>query len=359
MSVELMMIEKPESSESKPLIKISNLSVNFKARGFLGRLRYVVRAVNNVSFEIGGGKTFGLVGESGSGKSTIGRAILRLVDIDSGSIIFEGTDVTSFRRRTLFEYRRKVQTVFQDPYSSLNPSFRAKDTIGEIIKLHLKIKGSEQNAMVVDLLKRVGLSKFHEERFPYELSGGQRQRVAIARALAAKPNLIVCDEAVSSLDVSTQAQVINLMEDLQNELGVSFLFIAHDLAVVRHLSQTIGVLNLGRLVETGPANRVYEKPAHPYTEMLLSSIPLPDPAEQRKRRNLRRRLCVDNEPPSPINPPSGCPFQTRCILAMDICREEMPASTPVSGGGVVLCHLHTSGPKLAGETVHQLFEESI
>jgi oligopeptide/dipeptide ABC transporter ATP-binding protein len=354
------MTHKPDTDgEQNPLIDVANLCVSFRARGFLGRLRYSIRAVNDVSFQIAQGKTFGLVGESGSGKSTIGRAILRLVDIDCGSIRFNGREVTSFGRRTPLAYRRNVQAVFQDPYSSLNPSHVAGDIIGEIITRHLKIKGSERQTMVVDLLKRVGLSNFHTERYPYELSGGQRQRVAIARALAANPSLIIFDEAVSSLDVSTQAQVINLLENLQKELGFSYLFIAHDLDVVRYISHTIGVLTLGRLVESGPAERVYEKPAHPYTQMLLTSIPVPNPAEQRRRRSLRRRMATDCDPPSPVTPPSGCPFRTRCTLVMQVCSENMPAPTSVIGGGEVRCHLHTTGPKLRGQSVTQLFRNSI
>ena len=338
----------------KALLEVSDLQVSYKSKNFLGQIRYMIRAVNDVGFEIGKGETFGLVGESGSGKTTVGKAILRLIEIDGGSICFDGLEAPPSIERVPLEYRRHVQAVFQDPYSSLNPSHLAGDIIGEPITRHLKIRGKERQSLVVDLLRKVGLSGIHAHRYPYELSGGQRQRIAIARALASNPRLIVCDEPVSALDVSTQAQVINLLEDLQEELVVSYLFIAHDLAVVRHISHNIGVVNLGWLVEIGPSDRVYEQPAHPYTEMLLASIPVPNPAEQRRRRSLRQQLYIDADLPSPVKPPPGCPFQTRCTMAMNICREEMPVPTPVNGGGLVRCHLHTTGPKLEGRSVLQL-----
>ncbi len=344
------------NSMNNTLLQVSNLQVSYKSKNFFGQIRYRVRAVNDISFEIGKGKTFGLVGESGSGKTTVGKAILRLIEIDGGAVSFDGMVAPHSIQKVPLEFKRNVQSVFQDPYSSLNPSHLAGDIIGEPITRHLKIRGSERQTMVADLLKKVGLSGIYAHRYPYELSGGQRQRIAIARALASNPRLIVCDEPVSALDVSTQAQVINLLEDLQEELLVSYLFIAHDLAVVRHISHDIGVVNLGWLVEVGPSDRVYEQPSHPYTEMLLASIPVPNAVEQRRRRTLRQSLYIDADLPSPVNPPPGCPFQTRCTLSMDICREEMPEATPVNGGGVVRCHLHTSGPKLEGRPVAVLHD---
>jgi len=248
--------------------------------------------------------------------------------------------------------------VFQDPYSSLNPSHVVSEIVGELITQHRGIRsGQERDKIVGDLLEEVGLGRHFMERFPYELSGGQRQRVAIARALSVEPQMIICDEATSALDVSIQSQVINLLEEIQERTGVSYLFIAHDLAVVRHISHDIGVLYLGYLVETGPSERVYSETAHPYTAMLLSAEPIPDPARQKRRAEVRRMYHIDAEPPSPANLPLGCPFTNRCALVMDVCHDSMPDVTPVDGGGLVRCHLHTSGPMLNGKSVIQLLLE--
>ncbi|MEM7342935.1 MAG: oligopeptide/dipeptide ABC transporter ATP-binding protein [Chloroflexota bacterium] len=341
-------------------LEVENLHVEFAGRRTLfSKPRPPVKAVNGVSFSIAPGKTFGLVGESGSGKSTIARALLRLVSNKSGSIRVDGDEVTTFDTAREKKYRAQVQVVFQDPYSSLNPSHVVGEIVGELITQHQGIKsGPERNQLVGDLLEKVGLGRHFLERFPYELSGGQRQRVAIARALSVNPQMIICDEATSALDVSIQSQVINLLEEIQDSTGVSYLFIAHDLAVVRHISHDVGVLYLGYMVESGPAERVYENSAHPYTAMLHAAEPIPDPERQKKRTEVRRLYHIDAEPPSPANLPPGCPFTNRCALVMDICHQAMPDPTPIEGGGLARCHLHTSGPALNGKSVVPLLLES-
>lgn len=323
----------------EPLLEVKNLCATFNVRrGLIGAASYIVNAVNDVSFDIGHGETFGLVGESGSGKSTIGRALLRLVEVSSGSIRLEGRPIHDLTGRML-DFRRDLQVVFQDPYASLNPSMTVADIVGESLSIHFGIRRKERHKRVAALLERVGLRTEQMRQYPAEFSGGQRQRIAIARALALEPKLIICDEPVSALDVSTQSQVIGLLEELQENLGISYLFIAHDLAVVRHISQRIGVLYLGRLLETGPADRIYESPAHPYTQALLASIPFMDPKKQKQRREIRRQLPVV-ELPGPADMPPGCPFQARCPHAEPICRVDMPAKVPVEGGGWVACHLY-------------------
>jgi peptide/nickel transport system ATP-binding protein len=315
-----------------------NLTVRFHVtRGLFGRDSYDVYAVNDVSFDLAPGQTLGLVGESGSGKSTIGRALLRLVDIESGSIRLGGTDVDKLKGRML-DFRRDLQAIFQDPYSSLNPSMVVADIVGEPLQIHYGMNGKERDSRVARLLEQVGLSAYQMERYPSEFSGGQRQRIAIARALALEPKLIICDEAISALDVSTQSQVINLLEELQEKLNLAYLFIAHDLAVVRHISDHIAVLYLGRLMEVGPADRVCDSPLHPYTQLLLAAVPLTDPVEQKKRK-AARQLLPASELPSPTSPPTGCPFNTRCPKVMDKCRNEIPKPAPVPDGGMVACHL--------------------
>ncbi|MEM7336147.1 MAG: ABC transporter ATP-binding protein [Chloroflexota bacterium] len=341
-------------------IEVEDLHVHFEARRQLFRApKPPVKAVNGISFGIEKGKTFGLVGESGSGKSTVARTILRLVGSKDGKIMVDGQDVTHIEGSDLKSFRKQVQVVFQDPYSSLNPSHVVGEIVGELITQHRGIKaGANRDQIVGDLLEQVGLGRHFLERFPYELSGGQRQRVAIARALSVEPDMIICDEATSALDVSIQSQVINLLEEIQDRTGVSYLFIAHDLAVVRHISHDIGVLYLGYLVETGPSERVYGETAHPYTAMLLAAEPIPDPERQKRRAEVRRIYHVDAEPPSPANLPKGCPFTNRCALVMDVCHDEMPSVTAVNDGGTVRCHLHTSGPKLNGESVVPLLLEA-
>ena len=325
-----------------PLLEVDDLHVDFRVRrGLFGTASYTVHAVAGVTFRIERGETLGIVGESGSGKSTLGRALLRLVDATRGSIQLDGKDVRELRGRML-DFRRDLQVVFQDPQASLNPSMVVADIVGEPLTIHFGLRGRERTARVARLLERVGLAAEHLERYPSEFSGGQRQRIAVARALALEPKLIVCDEPVSALDVSTQSQAINLLEELQESFGIAYLFIAHDLAVVRHISHRIGVMYLGQLVELGPADRIHERPAHPYTQMLLAAAPVADVAIQRRRKAARRKLPA-TELPSPVNPPQGCPFHTRCGYAMDVCRAEMPAPSPVDGGGWAACHLQSAG----------------
>jgi peptide/nickel transport system ATP-binding protein len=331
------------------VLEVENLSVTFKIRRGLFN-KVPLRAVNDVSFHIGERETLGLVGESGSGKSTTGRAVLRLIDADSGTVRLDGKDVLGASKGKVRELRRDMQMVFQDPYSSLDPSMVVAESIGEPLDVHEGLRGKARNDRVRELLHHVGLADHHLQRYPYEFSGGQRQRIAIARAIAVNPRLLVCDEAVSALDVSTQNQIINLLEDLQEEFGISYLFIAHDLAVVRHLSQRVAVMYLGSLVETGPSRRIYEHPAHPYTEALLSAVPIPVPWVQRNRQ----RIILPGDLPDPTNPPPGCPFHTRCPYVMDVCSEVVPEHTPVDGGGTVACHLQTTGPVLAGGSVTEV-----
>ncbi len=309
-------------------------------RGLFGGKSYDVLAVNGISFELRRGETLGIVGESGAGKSTIGRALLRLIDVDSGTILLDGKPIGK-RRSQILDFRRDLQAIFQDPYSSLNPSMVISDIISEPLKVHYRMKEKERKARVAELMEQVGLSPHQMQRYPSEFSGGQRQRIAVATALALDPKIIICDEAVSSLDVSTQSQVINLLEELQDRLQISLLFIAHDLAVVRHISDRIGVLYLGQLMETGPSDRICDEPAHPYTKMLLASVPLTDPEEQKKRKKIRQQMPVA-ELPGPNSIPPGCPFATRCPEVMPQCRDTRPRTTAVPGGGTVSCHLYNS-----------------
>lgn len=329
-----------------PLVVVRDLDVTFRKKKMLAPTREV-RAVNDVSFDIGRGETLGLVGESGSGKSTTGRALLGLVPIESGEIAVDGHDLKRTKGRELRQLRRLMQMVFQDPYSSLDPSATVASSIAEPLRVHQGLSPKKAWSRVLELLELVGLRPSHANRYPYEFSGGQRQRVAIARALALQPQLIVCDEAVSALDVSTQNQVINLLEELRDEFGLSYLFIAHDLAIVRHIAHRVAVMYLGHIVESGPAERVYERPAHPYTQALLSAIPVPN----REHANRSERILLHGDLPDPSDPPPGCPFQTRCAHAMDICRQSMPPMTKVEGGGEVACHLQTAGPRLSGRTL--------
>ena len=334
-----------------PLLAVEDLRKEFPvASGILRRVRGRVHAVDGIDLTVGVGETLGLVGESGSGKSTVARLVLRLVDPTGGSIVVNGRDLVRARGRSLRHARSEMQMVFQDPYSSLDPRSPIGRSVAEPLEIHLGLRGAERDRRVARLLGLVGIDPELAGRQPHEFSGGQRQRIAIARALALEPKLIVCDEPVSALDVSTQSQVINLFADLQAQLGVAYLFIAHDLSVVRHLSHRIAVMYLGRIVETGPAEEVYKRPTHPYTQALLSAIPIADPVRQRQRR----RIVLRGEVPSPLNPPSGCRFRTRCPYAMDICAQVDPAPFRTSAGSTSWCHLHTSGPVLAGAPVSTL-----
>lgn len=334
-------------NEDGTLLSVRGLVKRFPIHsGLLRRVTGHVHAVSSVDFDIRPGETVGLVGESGSGKSTVARLVMRLLDPTDGEIWLGGQDVAKLDAEQVRRLRRRVQMVFQDPYSSFDPLTSIAESIAEPLFNHFGYKGSDANERAAELLNKVGLSPAYLERYPSQMSGGQLQRAAVARALAVDPELLVLDEPVSALDVSTQAQVINLLVDLQRELGISMLFIAHDLAVVRHVSHRIAVMYLGRIVEFGDADEVYERPAHPYTAALLSAIPHPDPVVQRARE----RIVLVGDIPSPANPPTGCRFSTRCPYAMDVCREVDPPAFVTPSGSTTFCHLHTEGG-LAGQSV--------
>jgi peptide/nickel transport system ATP-binding protein len=343
----------PTTDAEIPVLDVNGLVKDFPLRsGVLRRITGTVRAVDEVTLRIGAGRTLGLVGESGSGKSTLARLVLRLVDPTSGTIVVDGKDITSLRGPALRRHRETMQLVFQDPYSSLDPQQSIADIVGEPLAIHTSMTRVEREQRVVQLLAQVGLGSHVLPRQPHEFSGGQRQRIAIARALALEPRLLVCDEPVSALDVSTQSQVINLLTDLQDELGVAYLFIAHDLSVVRHLSDKIAVMYLGQIVEEGDADEVYERPTHPYTAALLSSIPVPDPARQHQRRRILLRGEVGEATPDV----RGCRFRARCPFAMEVCDHLEPEPYITPAATMVRCHLHTSGPALSGGTVQLLGE---
>jgi oligopeptide/dipeptide ABC transporter ATP-binding protein len=322
---------------AEPLLEVRDLKVHFPVRrGLLQREVGRVRAVDGVSFAVDAGTTLGLVGESGCGKSTTGRAILRLAEPTSGSVRLGGQELTTLGDRDLRAARRSMQMVFQDPYASLNPRMTVFDTLAEPLRTHGLVKGSrEATERVADLMQKVGMSPAYMRRYPHEFSGGQRQRIGIARALALRPKLVVADEPVSALDVSIQAQILNLLVELQESLGLAYVFIAHDLAVVRHLSKEIAVMYLGRIVERAPSAELFRRPTHPYTEALLSAIPVPDPKVERSRK----RLVLAGDVPSPIRPPSGCTFHTRCPLAEERCTIEAPRLEERAPGHFVSCHV--------------------
>lgn len=322
--------------DKKVILKVTNLKTHFDVTKGLFAKKQIVKAVDDVSFEVYENETFGLVGESGCGKTTLGRTIVKLYDPVSGSIEFEGKDIAKIKGAELKTFRKDMQMIFQDPYASLNPRM----TVGEIIKEPMVIHNiyntdAEREARVVELLKIVGLKPDHIRRYPSEFSGGQRQRIGIARALAVNPKFIVCDEPISALDVSIQAQVINLLKDIQKEMGISYLFIAHDLSMVKHISDRIGVMYLGHMMELGPSNDVYKRPLHPYTVALLSAIPISDPDIAKRKQ----RIILEGEIPSPINPPTGCPFSTRCSKATERCKREVPQPVEV-GDRLVSCFLY-------------------
>ncbi|MDF1663147.1 MAG: dipeptide ABC transporter ATP-binding protein [Planctomycetota bacterium] len=316
------------------LVEVKNLVKHFPIRkGLLSRVVGQVKAVDGVSFKVNAGETLGLVGESGCGKTTAGRTLLRLIPPTAGEVFYEGKDVMKMGGAEMRAMRRKMQIIFQDPYSSLNPRMTVEDIIGEALIIHGLATRKERRGIVQDLLERCGLSASYIGRYPHEFSGGQRQRVGIARALALKPKFIVCDEAVSALDVSIQAQVLNLLMDIQQEFGIAYLFIAHDLSVVEHISHRVAVMYLGRIAETATSKELYANPLHPYTRALLSAVPVPNPKARRER------IILEGDVPSPINPPSGCTFHTRCWLAEDRCKTEVPTLRKVEGEHWVSCHL--------------------
>jgi len=327
------------SDRTQPLLKVEGLTKHFPVRGggFLGD-KQIVQAVDDVSFEVRPGETLGLVGESGCGKTTTGRMLVRLLEPTAGKITFEGEDITHAGRGRLQKLRQDMQIIFQDPYSSLNP----RHTVGKIVAMPLQVNGINPpggvKKRVQELLELVGLNPEHYNRFPHEFSGGQRQRIGIARSLALKPKIIVADEPVSALDVSIQAQVINLLRDLQREMDLAFVFIAHDLSVVRHFCQRVGVMYLGKMVELGTREQIYERPAHPYTKALLSAVP--DPS---KIGESAGRIRLIGDVPTPINPPSGCRFRTRCWKAQEICATTVPPLSPKSSGSIAACHFPEEG----------------
>jgi oligopeptide transport system ATP-binding protein len=323
------------AAASDNLIVVRDLAKYFPIHaGILSRHVGDVKAVDGIDFEIRRGETLGLVGESGSGKTTAGRVILRLAPATRGQVHFDGRDILTLQRRDLRSLRKEMQIIFQDPYASLNPRMTVGDIIREPLAIHDIARGKAANERTQELLSLVGLQPYHANRYPHEFSGGQRQRIGIARALAVNPKFIVADEPVSALDVSIQAQVINLLQDLQRQLGLTYLFIAHDLSVVRHISNRVAVMYVGKVVEIADRDRLYDNPLHPYTQALLSAIPIPDPTVEARRK----RIILTGDIPSPVNPPAGCRFHTRCPVAFDRCKTELPALNEYESGHRAACH---------------------
>ena len=322
-------------SNYENILEVSHLKKYFPIKGgFFGGQTGSVKAVDDVSFNVKRGTTMGLVGESGCGKSTTGRTILRLIEKTDGEVIFDGIDVNSLNKKELRALRTRMQIVFQDPYSSLSPRLPVGEIIGEAVREHGIVPANEYDEYISKIMKECGLQEYHKDRYPHEFSGGQRQRICIARALALNPDFIVCDEPVSALDVSIQAQIINLLKKLQKDRGLTYLFISHDLSVVEHISDTVGVMYLGGLVETGTTEDIFANPLHPYTKALFSAIPMPDPDLKKER------IILEGDIPSPANPPQGCKFHTRCKECMGICKEVAPEAKDMGNGHIVKCHLY-------------------
>ena len=321
-----------------PLLDVQNLVMHFPlTQGIIFQRKVgAVQAVDGVSFSVRKGETLGLVGESGCGKSTTGRAILQLYKPTDGNVIFDGQDLTKLDSTRMRRMRRHLQMIFQDPYASLNPRMTVGNIVSEPMQIHKLVAKSQRTQRVQELLQTVGLNPYFANRYPHEFSGGQRQRIGIARALAANPDFIVCDEPVSALDVSIQAQIVNLLEDLQEQFGLTYLFIAHDLSVVRHISDRVAVMYLGKIVELADRNSLYDNPLHPYTKALLSAVPIPDPVIEKKRE----RIILTGDVPSPINPPTGCHFHTRCPYVMDVCKRIDPIFSDQGDNHFVACHLY-------------------
>ncbi|NGP61732.1 ABC transporter ATP-binding protein [Paenibacillus thiaminolyticus] len=324
------------SKPDQALLDVRGLKKYFyTSKGLFGKNKQTLKAVDDVSFQIRRGETFGLVGESGCGKSTTGRSIVRLYDVTAGEIRFDGTDLAHLSERELKPFRKRMQTIFQDPYSSLNPGMNVTQLISEPMEIHGFGTKAERRETVLELLNKVGLKPEHAERYPHEFSGGQRQRISIARALSVKPEFILCDEPISALDVSVQAQVVNMLEDLQAEFGLTYLFIAHDLSMVRHISDRIGVMYLGKLVELAPSDELYNHPAHPYTQALLAAIPVPDPNAASGAAAM-----LEGDLPSPLAGAAGCRFASRCPFATERCRQQEPEWKEISPGHFAACHLY-------------------
>ncbi len=322
-------------ANNENILEVSHLKKYYPIKGgMFGRVVGNVKAVDDVSFSIKRGTTMGLVGESGCGKTTVGKTILRLHEITDGSVVFDGTDITKLDSKQMRKFRPRMQLIFQDPYSSLSPRLPVGTIIGEAVKEHHIVPDSEYEDYVSRIMKNCGLQEYHKDRYPHEFSGGQRQRICIARALALNPEFIVCDEPVSALDVSIQAQIINLLGDLQKQYGLTYLFISHDLSVVEHISDTVGVMYLGSIIEYAPKKVIFNKPMHPYTQALFSAIPMPDPTLKMDR------IILEGSIPSPANPPKGCKFHTRCRNCMEICKNKAPEMRDMGDGHLVACHLY-------------------
>lgn len=324
------------ANSAKPLLQVSNLKKYFQInKPLLKKNREFLRAVDGVSFDLYAGKTVGIVGESGCGKTTLGRTILRLYDVTGGSVVFDGTDITNLQGRELRLLRPQFQMIFQDPYSSLSPRMPIGEIIGEAVAVHNIVPRAEQKDYVIDIMKKCGLQEHYYARYPHEFSGGQRQRICIAKALALQPKMVICDEPVSALDVSIQAQIINLFKDLQEKNNLAYIFISHDLSVVEHISDEIGVMYLGNMIEFSEEKELFANPMHPYTQALLSAVPVPDPDVKMDR------ILLKGDIPSPANPPKGCKFHTRCNKCMDICKEIEPKFIDYGNGHCVACHLYS------------------